>query len=71
MEIIKDLLKEIHDLKSDDFINIPNEEDNVPASEYERGFNAAVGICLATLEEFGFVMGNQQIIETRVLNKNL
>ncbi len=50
METIIKIIEEINALKAGDYFNFKS-EDKQNQTEYERGFNAAVGLCLAILDE--------------------
>ena len=46
---IRKTTEEINALKAGDYFNLKS-EDKQNQTEYERGFNAAVGLCLAILD---------------------
>jgi hypothetical protein len=52
MKNLNKIIQDINALKAEDYINQSPEIgiDNIPLSEYERGFDSAVGLCLAILD---------------------
>lgn len=50
MKDISKIIEEINALKAEDFKDFKS-EDQKNETEYERGFNAAVGLCLAILDD--------------------
>jgi hypothetical protein len=49
IEEIELLMDKFEEFKFEDFIGIENE--NTTSSEYEKGFNMGVGLCLTILDE--------------------